>query len=174
MRRLKMPKSILILMVLLAIIMGVYAILRANPEETYAVQRIGQSAAVPTVTLGMHEYAGSQATTSPAPTIPGISIPGWSGISFAAGSRVVSVPFYNPQSNEGWYYLTFQVRLNETEDVLFTTGLIAPGQYCNMVTMNCDLPAGKYEGTLFVQPYLMDDLSVTNNLKMPLSITVYQ
>ncbi|HIS94793.1 MAG TPA: hypothetical protein IAC19_03370, partial [Candidatus Ventricola gallistercoris] len=47
--------------------------------------------------------------------------------------------------------------------VLFTTGLIPPGQYCNQVTLTRALEPGEYNVILHVQPYRMSDKTPTNN-----------
>ena len=51
----------------------------------------------------------------------------------------------------------------ESYEVLFTTGLIPPGQYCNQVTLTRALEPGEYNVILHVQPYRMSDKTPTNN-----------
>lgn len=159
---------------LLAIMIAIGCMLYAQAEKEQAEQRASGHAPEPTQALSLHAYAGDQITPTPKQTMPGISIPGWTGIKLKAGETVVNVPFYNPEENGDWFYLTFQLKLKETDEVLFTTGLIPPGQYCNMVSLNTALEPGTYEGILFVQPYMMDNLATTNNLEMPLEIVVYE
>ena len=89
----------------------------------------------------------------------------------AAGVTEAATTLKNPEANEGWYYLTFEMRLptvdeetgEESYEVLFTTGLIPPGQYCNQVTLTRALEPGEYNVILHVQPYRMSDKTPTNN-----------
>ena len=62
---------------------------------------------------------------------------------------------------------------DEPEEVIFTTGLIPPGLYCNKVTLTREMEAGVYPAILHVQPYRMDEeLSPTNNADLELLLVV--
>ena len=125
----------------------------------------------PTVEFQIDPNAGELVTPTPAPTEPGVAIPGWGSITLPAGVTEAATTLKNPEANEGWYYLTFEMRLptvdeetgEESYEVLFTTGLIPPGQYCNQVTLTRALEAGEYNVILHVQPYRMSDKTPTNN-----------
>lgn len=134
----------------------------------------------PTVELEIDLNAGELVTPTPAPTEPGVAIPGWGSITFPAGVTEAATALKNPEANEGWYYLTFEMRLptvdeetgEESYEVLFTTGLIPPGQYCNQVTLTRPLEAGEYNVILHVQPYRMSDKTPTNNADTELVLIV--
>ena len=125
----------------------------------------------PTAELKIDPNAGALITPTPAPTEPGVAIPGWGSITLPAGVTEAATTLKNPEANEGWYYLTFEMRLptvdeetgEESYEVLFTTGLIPPGQYCNQVTLTRALEPGEYNVILHVQPYRMSDKTPTNN-----------
>lgn len=125
----------------------------------------------PTVELEIDPNAGELVTPTPAPTEPGVAIPGWGSITLPAGVTEASTTLKNPDANADWYYLTFEMRLptvdeetgEESYEVLFTTGLIPPGQYCNQVTLTRALEPGEYNVILHVQPYRMSDKTPTNN-----------
>ena len=125
----------------------------------------------PTAELEIDPNAGDLITPTPAPTEPGVAIPGWGSITLPAGVTEAATTLKNPAANEGWYYLTFEMRLptvdeetgEESYEVLFTTGLIPPGQYCNQVTLTRALEPGEYNVILHVQPYRMSDKTPTNN-----------
>lgn len=125
----------------------------------------------PTVELEIDPNAGELVTPTPAPTEPGVAIPGWGSITLPAGVTEAATTLKNPEANEGWYYLTFEMRLptvdeetgEESYEALFTTGLIPPGQYCNQVTLTRALEPGEYNVILHVQPYRMSDKTPTNN-----------
>jgi len=128
----------------------------------------------PTPKLQIDPNAGALITPTPAPTMPGIAIPGWGSITLPAGVTEAQTSLQNPESNEGWYYLTFEMRLptvdeatgEEGYEVLFTTGLIPPGQYCNKVTLTRPLEPGEYKAVIHVQPYTIENLTPTNNADM--------
>lgn len=111
---------------------------------------------------------------TPSPTAPGIAIPGWAGLSLPAGVSEADVPLYNPEANADWYYLTFELRLKETDEDIFSTGLIPPGMYCNKVTLSRPLQAGTYECTMVVQPYFIREVPTpTNNAVFDIKLSVY-
>lgn len=126
------------------------------------------SAPTATVALQIDPNAGKRVTPTPAPATqePGVAIPGWGSMTIPAGVTEVGATLFNPDANEGWYYLTFELRLKDTGEVIFTTGLIPPGQYCNQVTLSRALDAGEYAAVIHVQPYRISDLSPTNNADM--------
>lgn len=125
----------------------------------------------PTEELEIDPNAGELVTPTPAPTEPGVAIPGWGSITLPAGVTEAATTLKNPEANEGWYYLTFEMRLptvdeetgEESYEALFTTGLIPPGQYCNQVTLTRALEPGEYNVILHIQPYRMSDKTPTNN-----------
>lgn len=117
--------------------------------------------------------AGELITPTPSPTDPGVVIQGWTAVKVPAGALEANVSFYNPEENAGWYDLTFELILKETEEVVFTTGLIPPGKYCNKVTLSRSFETGVYEAILHVQPYYMnEEQSPTNDLNMDIRLIV--
>ena len=112
-------------------------------------------------------------TPTPTPPEPGVAIPGWGSITLPAGKTEAETDLFNPEANQGWYYLTFQLRLKDSGEVLFQTGLIPPGLYCTKVNLNRALEAGEYSGVMHVQPYyLKDPPSPTNNADFDIRIIV--
>lgn len=164
--------SLIVLLALLAVTVGLFvwqnqSANRGAPEATLS-PTVEPS---PTVELQIDPNAGELVTPTPAPTEPGVAIPGWGSITLPAGVTEAATTLKNPEANEGWYYLTFELRLptvdeetgEESYEVLFTTGLIPPGQYCNQVTLTRALEPGEYNVILHVQPYRMSDKTPTNN-----------
>ena len=122
--------------------------------------------------LEIDPNAGALITPSPAPVEPGVAIPGWGSMSIPAGVTEARTSMKNPEANEGWYYLTFELRLKDTGEVIFTTGLIPPGQYCNKVNLTRALEPGEYPAIIHVQPYRIADQSPTNNADMETMLIV--
>ena len=164
--------SLIVLLALLAVTVGLFvwqnqSANRGAPEATLS-PTVEPS---PTVELQIDPNAGELVTPTPAPTEPGVAIPGWGSITLPAGVTEAATTLKNPEANEGWYYLTFEMRLptvdeetgEESYEVLFTTGLIPPGQYCNQVTLTRALEAGECNVNLHVQPYRRSDKTPTHN-----------
>lgn len=103
---------------------------------------------------------------SPAPRTPepGIVIPGYETLRLPAGETEAAVRLENPEANADHYYLTYEIRLEETDELLAATELIPPGQSVLEITLSHALEAGRYKAILHVQPYRMDaSQSETNN-----------
>lgn len=158
---------VLIALLFLVIIVLVYALIRQPVPGSEPPAETDRPA------LTVDPNAGEKITPTPAPTEPGIAIPGWSNIKLPAGQTEAQTSLYNPEDNEGWYYLTFELRLKETDEVVFATGLIPPGQYLNQVTLTRALEKGRYDAILHVQPYRMADAqSPTNNADLDILLIV--
>ena len=95
----------------------------------------------------------------------GVAIPGWSVITIPAGQTEVTVDLPNPEANKDKYYLSFEMRMADTGEVLFTTGYVKPGESINKVTLSRPLEAGQYNVIIRVQPCRTDG-SLTNNADM--------
>ena len=173
-RRRQQAKRMQLIFALLAVaVLAVGAVLIWKSTQPEAAPTV---TAAPTATaeLEIDPNAGALITPTPAPTEPGVAIPGWGSITLPAGVTEASTTLKNPEANADWYYLAFEMRLPtvdeetgaESYEVLFTTGLIPPGQYCNKVTLTRALEPGEYNVILHVQPYRMNDKSPTNNADM--------
>ena len=130
-------------------------------------------AITPRPLITVDPYAGDLVTPTPAPTEPGVVIQGWTSVKVPASATESNVSLYNPEENAGWYDLTFELRLKETDEIIFTTGLIPPGQYCNKVMLSRPLEPGIYPAILHVQPYYMnEEQTPTNDLNMDVRLIV--
>ena len=173
-RRRKQKQTQWLIALLAVVILAVAAVLiwqSTKPEATPAATPAATATPAPTAELEIDPNAGELVTPTPAPTEPGVAIPGWGSITLPAGVTEAATTLKNPEANEGWYYLTFEMRLPtvdeetgaESYEVIFTTGLIPPGQYCNQVTLTRALEPGEYNVILHVQSYRMSDKTPTNN-----------
>lgn len=116
--------------------------------------------------LGIDPGVGVEVETEAETQSRGVAIPGWGSITLPAGETEAYVSLSNPEENEGLYYLTFELRMKDTGEAIFSTALVPPGESCNKVTLNRQLEAGEYEAVLHVQPYRMKDETPTNNADM--------
>ena len=107
---------------------------------------------------------------------PNVAIPGWGRITLPANTEyVTSVDFYNPEENEGLYYLMFELRLL-TDDggyvSLYKSDAVPPGKHIQSITLNRALSPGTYNAVIHVQPYRMSDETPTNNANMKTTLVV--
>lgn len=107
------------------------------------------------------------------PDSGGIAIPGWGSITIPAGETEVTVDFPNPEANEGKYYLSFALRLKDSGEELYASGLVPPGDHIQRITLSRPLEAGSYPAVIHVQPYKMDEAqTATNNADMETELIV--
>ena len=169
-RRQQKKRMQLLIALVAVVVLAVVAVLIWQSTKPEAAPALTASP-LPNAELEIDPNAGDLITPTPAPTEPGVAIPGWGSITLPAGVTEAATTLKNPDANADWYYLTFEMRLptvdeetgEESYEVLFTTGLIPPGQYCNQVTLTRPLEAGEYNVILHVQPYRMSDKTPTNN-----------
>lgn len=107
----------------------------------------------------------------------GVAISGRDYMTIPAGQKEAAVDFYNPEENKELYYLTFELRLyddNELDyEVLYTSGLVEPGKHIQKITLSRVLDEGIYTAVIHVQPYRMDEQkSITNNADMKIYLIV--
>ena len=131
----------------------------------------------PTVTPGgggliIDSGAGDYVAPTQGVVAQGVAIPGWGSITIPANQQTVSVDFYNPEKNEGLYYLTFKLSLADTGEVLYESNAVPPGKHIQSITLNRALPAGNYAAVVHVQPYRMSDETPTNNADVKITLVV--
>ncbi len=102
---------------------------------------------------------------------PNITLPGWRQITIAANTTDISgVDFYNPDSNKGYYYLKFQLKIQN--EILYESNLVEPGKHIQNIKLHRALDPGEYDATVFIQPYKMDMKTPTNNGEVKLKLIV--
>ncbi len=111
------------------------------------------------------------------PQRPNIAIPGWATLTIPPNTKEVTVDFYNPEANAGYYHMTFELRLVDASkpegyEVLYTSGLVEAGKHIQKITLSRGLPVGTYQGYIHVQPYFADSLEPTNNANTMIEIIV--
>lgn len=108
------------------------------------------------------------------PSAGTVRIIGISTIYLPSGVLEADLSLANPTENGGRYYLVYSCVIKETQEEVFTTGLIPPGMHCNQVTLNRELTPGEYPCSLYVQPYTMGaDLTPVNNACIDVKLIVY-
>jgi len=113
----------------------------------------------------------------PKPLDPGVVIRGFGKLTIPPYTKeVTEINLYNPEENEGWYYLTFKICLldenGEVSETLYESQLVPPGLYLQDITFSRGLAPGEYDAVMLVQPYRISDLSQTNSANMIFTIVV--
>ena len=113
----------------------------------------------------------------PKPLDPGVVIRGFGKLTIPPYTKeVTEINLYNPEENEGWYYLTFKICLLDANgavsETLYESQLVPPGLYLQDITISRGLAPGEYDAVMHVQPYRIDDLSPTYNADLDLIIIV--
>ena len=143
-----------------------------NAENTASTTVI--MTVTPTLNLRIDQNATSDAQ-SPI-EIQGVAIPAYKGITVPAGKTDVSVDFFNPESNQSKYYLSFELKVPDsigTYETLYTSDLVEAGKHIYQITLSHALAAGVYEHSiLHVQPYKVDGLTPTNNADVEFTLNV--
>lgn len=90
----------------------------------------------------------------------GIKIPGYPSISLPANKQDAEVALLNPEGNP--CYFTFELVLTDTDEVLYTSKQVEPGQMIANITLNRALPAGQYNAELRITTASLQDGSAMN------------
>ena len=98
------------------------------------------------------ENAGGEST--------GIKIPGYPSITLPADTETVSVALLNPEGNP--CYFTFELALQDTGEVLYTSKLVPPGQAIYEITLSRPLAAGEYDAVIRISTTSLEDGSAMN------------
>ena len=73
---------------------------------------------------------------------------------------------------EECYYIAFGLYLEDGDELLFQSGLVAPGLYVQKMEMTRALAPGEYPAYVVCQPYLSDRTTKTNSGIVKLTLTV--
>lgn len=76
----------------------------------------------------------------------GIKIPGYKSITIASGTKDVKVDLMNPEDNNVYFQISFY--LPETDEIIYTSKLIKPGQHIYDITLERAMEAGEYPLTV--------------------------
>lgn len=94
----------------------------------------------------------------------GIQIPGYPSITLPANRTEVTMALLNPEGNP--CYFTFALVLKDTDEVLYTSGLVPPGQVISAVTLSRALAAGEYNAVIQISTTSLEDGSAMNGANM--------
>ena len=126
-------------------------------------------------TMQLDPFQGSNARQAEPAVIPTVKMPGWTSLTIPAGKTEFDMDaFYNPADNEGMFYLTFTILIDdgsgELEEV-YRSGLCEPGKRISRLQMERALEVGEYKAVVHIQPFSMDDLEALNSADVNLTLT---
>lgn len=90
----------------------------------------------------------------------GIKIPGYPSITLPANQQDVTVALLNPEGNP--CYFTFELALKDTDEVLYTSKMVPPGQVISNITLSRALSAGEYNAVIRISTTSLEDGSAMN------------
>lgn len=194
MEKKKTNPLLIVIIALLVIAIGVGVFLAVGMNGKKETPAVSEPSAEEKPALTIDENAGDYRApeAEQQAEAPGVAIPGWGSITIPPQVTELTnmVDFYNPEANDGYYYLTFEllipVEKEETEEAaqadaepvteyesLYASQLVPPGKHIQSVTLNRGLEPGEYDAVIHVQPYTMDDsLTPTNNADMKTKLIV--
>ncbi len=91
----------------------------------------------------------------------GIQIPGYDSIVIPAGTKDVSVELMNPEENEVYFQISFY--LPDTDETIYTSDLIRPGQHLYDITLEREMEAGEYPLTVKYATFTADEAMAPQN-----------
>ena len=69
------------------------------------------------------------------------------------------------------YYMTFGLYLEENDELLYQSDLVAPGKYIQKMELSRPLEAGTYDAYVVCQPYQSDKVTKTNQGIVKITLT---
>ena len=109
---------------------------------------------------GAVPWTGPQIQEAGGGASEGIQIPGYPSITLPADTQNVSVALLNPEGNP--CYFTFELALLDTDEVLYTSGQVPPGQALYEIELSRPLEAGEYDAVIRISTASLDDGSPMN------------
>ncbi|MDD3338855.1 MAG: hypothetical protein PHS82_08390 [Lachnospiraceae bacterium] len=92
---------------------------------------------------------------------PGIKIPGYKSINIDAGTKDVAVELVNPEENQVYFKISFY--LPETDETIYASDLIKPGQHLYEITLDREMEPGEYPLTVKYETSSADENMTPRN-----------
>ena len=93
--------------------------------------------------------------------MPGIEIPGYTIIPVKADSTEVEIELLNPEENNVYFQITMS--LKDSDQQLFQTKLIKPGQHLYKIQLDQPLAPGEYDVVIHYDTFSMDGTYTPKN-----------
>ena len=69
------------------------------------------------------------------------------------------------------FYLQFNIILKDTEEIIYSSGLVEYNSYINNITLTKEIEEGEYEALIFIQPYDLKGIK-TNSALLEIKLKV--
>ena len=69
------------------------------------------------------------------------------------------------------FYLQFNIILRDTDEVIYSSGLVEYGNYIDKLKLNREIEKGEYDAVVFIQPYDIK-LNKTNNARFNIRLII--
>ena len=99
-----------------------------------------------------------------------IYIPGFESMTIPSGKTRVPSVIYNPEKNQ--CYFEVSISLSETNEKIYQSKLISPGQVLYEIELIRELDEGQYNAVLHYTTYALDDLKNLNGANVPVMLIV--
>lgn len=98
-------------------------------------------------------------------------IPGFESVTIPAGETEVPFRLYNPEKNPCYFEIT--ITISDTDEEIYKSKLISPGQELSKITMNRELEKGSYAAVIHYAAYTTDGLfTPLNGADVPFTLIV--
>ena len=92
---------------------------------------------------------------------PGIQIPGYKSITISSGTKNAKVELTNPEGNNVYFEISFY--LPDTDEVIYKSKLIKPGQTIYDIELDREMEEGEYPMIVRYGTYSADDEMTPRN-----------
>jgi hypothetical protein len=99
-----------------------------------------------------------------------ISIPGFESMTIPAGKTLVSANLYNPESNA--CYFEISIILKSTEEEIYKSKLISPGNHLYQIELSKPLQKGTYDAIVHYDTFTLDGQTPLNGANVPFKLIV--
>lgn len=148
---LKRKNKVIIILLIIAVIAGGFAVYQyTRPKEVTNFD----------VEFEVDQEKPEEEET-PGGVEEGIQIPGYESITIPAGTTEVSVELMNPEENNVYFEISFY--LPETDETIYTSKMIQPGQHLYEITLDKAMEAGEYPLTIRYATYSADEAMTPRN-----------
>ena len=171
-------KMIFVCLAAVVVIAAVVVVLIVTNNKKSGTENETTKSAASELKLDENQGAYQEEETEPVQS-RNIVMPGWTTLNIAADTTDIQrgIDFFNPEDNEGYYYMTFELFVdlagNGEYESIYKSGLVEPGNHIQKITLTKALPAGTYDAYVFIQPYRINDLEEPlNSGNVQLSLVV--
>lgn len=148
---------IAIVIVLLLVFGGIFVGLNWN--NWFGAETPVSDTADPDIDPNAGKYTGEEPEDKGGES-EGIKIPGYPSITVAKDSENVTMALLNPEGNP--CYFKFELVLKDTDETIYESKLVPPGQAITDVTLTKPLSEGEHEAVIKISTFSLTDQSAMN------------